>query len=155
MSIYNGLLTADRVLIGLRPHCKREALAIIAQKAADISGLSETAILETLLEREKLGSTGVGNGVAIPHGKVNGIAEMIGFLVRLETPVDFDALDNEPVDLVFVLLAPNESDSLHLKCLSKVARLLRDPETRAAMRGARTSEALLAIVMEETRSAAA
>ncbi len=155
MSTLDGLIAAERVMVGLKAQCKREALAQIAEKAATEFGGDASQILDVLLEREKLGSTGIGNGVAIPHGKIPGIESMVGYVARLEQPVDFDALDNEPVDLIFALLAPDESDALHLKCLSKIARLLRDEETRQAMRGAKDTEALLAIILEETRSQAA
>ncbi len=155
MSNFNSLLTPERVLVSIKPHCKREALAMIADLAGEQLDLESSDILDTLLARERLGSTGIGNGVAIPHGKLAGLSGMIGFFARLDEPIDFDALDDEPVDLVFVLLAPDESNAMHLKALSKIARLMRDEKTRAALRGAQDAEALLAIILDESQSQAA
>ena len=100
-----------------------------------------------MLEREQLGSTGVGKGVAIPHGKIEGLSSVVGVLARLEAPVDFDAVDDQPVDIAFLLLAPANATAAHLKALAKVSRLLRDDDAREALRGAETAEALFAIAV--------
>ena len=99
---------------------------MLAAKAAESTGLAERDIFTTLLERERLGSTGVGRGVAIPHGKMAGLDGVVGLFARAQTPLDFEALDDQPVDLLFVLLAPEGSGADHLKALARIARVLRD-----------------------------
>lgn len=142
------LLSADGVIPNLKARCKREVLAALAERAAALTGVPADRICATLSEREQLGSTGVGKGVAIPHGKLEGLGSVVGILARLETPVDFDAVDDQAVDLVFLLLAPANATAAHLKALAKVSRLLRDDEARAALRGAETAEALFAIAVD-------
>jgi PTS system nitrogen regulatory IIA component len=126
----------------------------IAAKAAALTGLGDRAILEILLQREKLGSTGVGNGVAIPHGKLAKLTKVFGLFARLDRSVDFEALDGQPVDLVFLLLAPEGAGADHLKALARVARLLRDPETARKLRDSRDAEALYAVLALPSASAA-
>lgn len=149
------LLSPQGVIPCLKACCKREVLSALAEAAAGLVDAPAEAILKTLLEREQLGSTGVGEGVAIPHGKIEGLSRIVGLLARLENPVDFDAVDDQPVDLVFLLLAPANATAAHLKALAKVSRLLRDDEARAALRGADTAEALLAIAVSDRKSDAA
>lgn len=127
-------LTADRVLLDLRVNSKRQLFQELAAAAAGRTELDQAAILTALVQREKLGTTGIGEGIAIPHARVKGLAELLGFFVRLATPVDYDALDDAPVDLVFLLLAPDEANTAQLKALARIARLLRDPATTAALR---------------------
>jgi PTS system nitrogen regulatory IIA component len=103
----------------------------LAKRAAELTGLHERAIFDVLLERERLGTTGVGNGIAIPHGKLPEIKELFGLFARLDEPVDFDAIDEQPVDLVFLLLAPEAAGADHLKALARVARLCGMPTWRA------------------------
>ncbi|MEO1252945.1 MAG: PTS sugar transporter subunit IIA [Pseudomonadota bacterium] len=141
---FDDLLKPEGVVHNLKARCKREALELIAETAANLSGRPAGEIIETLLKREQLGSTGVGDGVAIPHGKIKGLSEITGVLALLEHPVSFEALDDQPVDLVFVLLAPANATAAHLKALAKISRLLRDEETRAALRGSESAEALFA-----------
>ncbi len=148
-------LSPDAVVLNLHASCKREALSLLADKAASLTGRPAGAIRQALMEREQLGSTGVGRGVAIPHGKIEGLGEMIGLLAKLEHPVEFEAVDDQPVDLVFVLLAPVDATAAHLKALAKVSRLLRDERVREALRGAGTPEALFAIAAETAHSNAA
>ncbi|WP_306251553.1 PTS sugar transporter subunit IIA [Parvularcula sp. IMCC14364] len=155
MSDLGNLLTPKGVVVNAQANCKREALSLLAEKSGELAGIASEKILSVLQEREKLGSTGVGGGIAIPHGKVKGINDMLGVLALLKKPVDFDAVDDEPVDLLFLLLAPEEANAMHLKTLSRVARLMRNDEVRAAMRGASSSDALYAIAMERERSRAA
>lgn len=150
-----GLLSAEGVIPNLKARCKREILSALADKAAALVGAPAEEIRLKLQEREQLGSTGVGNGVAIPHGKIEGLASVIGVLARLDTPVDFDAVDDQPVDLVFLLLAPANATAAHLKALAKVSRLLRDEDARQALRGADTAEALFAIAVDPARPHAA
>ncbi len=154
MSI-SEILSPECIQIDLKAACKRDVLSCMAQKAAQISGEDCENILETLIERERLGSTGVGDGVAIPHGKIEGLNRIVGVFTRLEEPVDFEALDNAPVDLCFLLLAPANATAAHLKALARVARLLRDPENRKALRQADTAETFFAIATTKRSSNAA
>ncbi|WP_417688240.1 PTS IIA-like nitrogen regulatory protein PtsN [Roseibium sp.] len=120
------LLTKEAVVAGLKVKSKKQAIQELAAKAAELTGLSEREIFDTLLQRERLGSTGVGNGIAIPHGKLTRLDHLVGLFARLDKPVDFDALDDQPVDLVFLLLAPEGAGADHLKALARIARQLRD-----------------------------
>ncbi|MEO1136110.1 MAG: PTS sugar transporter subunit IIA [Pseudomonadota bacterium] len=149
------LLSPQGVIHNLKARCKREALKALAERAGDLTGHSCEDIMGTLLEREQLGSTGVGDGVALPHGKIEGLSKIVGVLARLETPVSFDAVDDQPVDLVFMLLAPSNATAAHLKALAKVSRLFRDEDSREALRGADSAEALFAIATSEQRHHAA
>ena len=124
------------------------------QGGASSTGQNERAIFEILLQREKLGSTGVGNGIAIPHGKLPKLGKLFGLFARLDRPVDFEALDGQPVDLVFLLLAPEGAGADHLKALARVARLLRDPEVARKLRDSRDAEALYAVLAMPSASAA-
>lgn len=151
----DDLLSPQGVIPNLRACCKREALQALAERAADITGRPASGIMETLLEREQLGSTGVGDGVALPHGKIENLKQIVGVFARLETPVSFDALDDQPVDLIFMLLAPANATAAHLKALAKVSRLFRDPDARAALRNADSAEALFAIATAEPKHHAA
>ncbi len=151
----DDLLRPEGVINNLRATCKRDALQSLADAASPLVGRPASEIVETLLEREQLGSTGVGDGVALPHGKMEGLNKIVGVLARLETPVSFDAVDDQPVDLVFMLLAPANATAAHLKALAKVSRLLRDGDARSALRGADTAEALYAIATAEQKHHAA
>ncbi len=149
------ILAPEAVIPNLKARSKREAIAQLADAAHALTGVDAALIRDTLLERERLGSTGVGRGVAIPHGKIEGLPGVVGVLARLDSPVDFDALDDQPVDLVFLLLAPSHASAAHLKALAKVSRLLRDEKSREALRGAKTAEAMFAIAVDPARSHAA
>lgn len=149
------LLSPQGVIHNLRAKCKRDVLQALADKAGAIVGRPASDILATLMEREQLGSTGVGDGVALPHGKIEGLGKIVGVLARLETPVSFDAVDDQPVDLVFMLLAPANATAAHLKALAKVSRLFRDAEAREALRGADSAEALFAIATADQKHHAA
>ncbi len=149
------LVSPNAIIPALKVNGKKQALQEIAAKAAILTGQSERAILEILLQREKLGSTGVGNGVAIPHGKLAKLGQVFGLFARLERPVDFEALDGQPVDLVFLLLAPEGAGADHLKALASVSRVFRDRQTVAKLRGARSRDALFALLAGvEARDAA-
>ena len=151
----DDLLKPEGVLHNLKARCKREALQALAEAASESAHMPASSIMETLLEREQLGSTGVGDGVAIPHGKIEGLGKIVGLLARLETPVSFDALDDQPVDLIFMLLAPADATAAHLKALAKVSRLLRDREARDALRGADSAESLFVIATTDQKHHAA
>jgi len=144
----------NAILPALKVNNKKQALQELAARAATLTGQNERAILDILMQREKLGSTGVGNGIAIPHGKLAKLGKMFGMFARLDRPVDFEALDGQPVDLVFLLLAPEEAGADHLKALARVARLLRDPEIARKLRDSRDAEAMFAVLTLPSASAA-
>lgn len=149
------LLKPQHVIARLRATSKRQALQELARRAAEITGQSERAILATLMKREKLGTTGVGNGIAIPHGKLPDLPKMYGIFARLEHPIDFEAIDDRPVDLIFLLLAPDSAGADHLKALARVSRLLRDKRACEKLRGTDDAEALYALLIDTTTSWAA
>jgi PTS system nitrogen regulatory IIA component len=148
------VVALDAIIPALKVNGKKQALQELAAKAAQISGQSEKAIYETLVQREKLGSTGVGNGVAIPHGKLPKLSKLFGLFARLERPVDFDSLDGQPVSLIFLLLAPEGAGADHLKALARVARVLRDPDTARKLSESRDAEAIYAVLAMPSASAA-
>lgn len=144
------LLSVDSVVSHLKATGKKQALQELASVAAKTSGRDEREIFDILLERERLGTTGVGHGIAIPHGKLKDLDRLHGFFARLERPIDFDAIDDEPVDLVFVLLAPETAGADHLKALARVSRLLRDSTVCEKIRGCDNPDAIYAILTEQT-----
>jgi PTS system nitrogen regulatory IIA component len=148
------LVAPNAVIPALKVNGKKQAIQEIAARAAELIGQNEREILEILLQREKLGSTGVGNGVAIPHGKLPKLTKLFGLFARLDRPVDFEALDNQPVDLIFLLLAPEGAGADHLKALARVARLLRDAEIVQKLRDSRDAEAIYAVLALAPASAA-
>ena len=148
------LVSPNAIIPAMKVNGKKQALQEIAAKAAELTGQNEKAILEILLQREKLGSTGVGNGVAIPHGKLQKLGNVFGLFARLERPIDFEALDGQPVDLIFLLLAPEGAGADHLKALARVARLLRDPEIARKLRASNGAEAIYAVLAMPSASAA-
>jgi len=148
-------LVPDAVLPHLKAASKKQALREIAEYAATIMGLDARDIYEALLQRERLGSTGIGRGIAIPHGKFPNAQKLQGLFARLEKPIDFEALDHEPVDLVFLLVAPENAGADHLKALAKVARVMRDPLTIQSLRQARDRSALFALLSRTPNSNAA
>jgi nitrogen PTS system EIIA component len=149
-----SLLSANAVIAPLRANGKKALLQDIAAHASSLTGLAEREVFEILLQRERLGSTGVGDGIAIPHGRVHGLESMFGMLVRTDKPVDFEALDGLPVDILFVLLAPDHAGADHLKALAKVARLLRDRAVLDRVRSAHDAAAIYGIVTETAAQAA-
>ncbi len=149
------LLAPDRVLVGLRPGSKRHLLQELADAAAAVSGLPAKPILDSLIQREKLGTTGVGDGLAIPHAKVPGLPKLMGFFAKLARPVEFDALDDKPVDIVFLLLAPEDAGAEHLKALARIARILRDPALCARLRQMPDAQRAYALLTGRAESHAA
>ena len=143
------LLSADSVVSHLKATGKKQALQELAVIAARTVGREDREILDILLERERLGTTGVGHGIAIPHGKLKELDRLHGVFARLERPIDFDAIDDEPVDLVFVLLAPETAGADHLKALARVSRLLRDTSVCAKIRGCDSRDAIYAVLTEQ------
>jgi PTS system nitrogen regulatory IIA component len=149
------LVAPNAVIAALKVNGKKQAIQELAARAAELTGQSEKAILEILLQREKLGSTAVGNGVAIPHGKMPKLGRLFGLFARLQRPIDFEALDNQPVDLIFLLLAPEAAGADHLKALARVARQLRDPEIARRLRDSSDADALYAVLSMPPASTAA
>ena len=150
----SDLIDVPAIMPAVKANSKKQLLQLLAERAAGITGIAEREIFDTILQRERLGSTGVGNGIAIPHGKLAGVKRITGVFARLETPVDFEALDDEPVDLVFLLLAPEGAGADHLKALARVARVLRDPDTARKLRESRDAEAIYAVLEMPSASAA-
>ncbi len=149
------LITADRVIANLRATSKKQALQDLARQAAQVTDVHERAIFDVLLERERLGTTGVGNGIAIPHGKLPNLDRLYGLFARLEEPIDFDSIDEQPVDLIFLLLAPESAGADHLKALARVSRLLRDKSVCEKLRATDNRDALYALLTEPSTSRAA
>jgi PTS system nitrogen regulatory IIA component len=149
------LLSPDGVVANLKANSKKQALQELSARAARITGQPERTIFDVLLERERLGTTGVGNGIAIPHGKLGEVKAMFGLFARLEHPVDFEAIDEQPVDLIFLLLAPEGAGADHLKALARVSRLLRDRGICEKLRGADQAEAIYALLTDRAHSHAA
>src|SRR3954452_16392 len=150
----SDLVAPNAILPALRVNGKKQTLQEMAARAAELTGHNERTIFEILVQREKLGSTGVGNGIAIPHGKLAKLNKLFGLFARLERSVDFEALDGQPVDLVFLLLAPEGAGADHLKALARVARMLRDPDVARKLRDSRDAEALYAVLALPSASAA-
>src|SRR6218665_1621751 len=148
------ILQPEGIIPALRVHTKKQLLVELASTASKITGIAEREIFDVVLQRERLGSTGVGAGIAIPHGKLKGLTKITGVFARLETPVDFEALDDQPVDLVFMLLAPEGAGADHLKALSRIARALRDPELVAKLRATDSDTAIYAFLNQEQATAA-
>lgn len=151
----SSLITPESVVAGLKGNGKKQVLQELSSHLARVSGLSDRAIFETLLQRERLGTTGVGQGIAIPHGRIAGLTRLVGLFARLARPVDFDALDGEPVDLVFVLLAPEDAGADHLQALARIARLFRGQTIAQKLRQTEDPAALYAILTAENASRAA
>jgi PTS system nitrogen regulatory IIA component len=151
----SDLLTPKSVIADLKVTNKKQALQELAKRAAELTGLHDRSIFDVLLERERLGTTGVGNGIAIPHGKLPNMKRLYGLFARLEKPVNFDAIDGQPVDLIFLLLAPESAGADHLKALAQVSRLLRDRKICDKLRGTEKPEALFALLTESATSRAA
>jgi PTS system nitrogen regulatory IIA component len=140
------LITPRSVIPQLRAANKKQVLQELARRAAAMTGVHERAIYEVLTERERLGTTGIGMGIGIPHGKLAGLPKLHGIFARLERPIPFDAIDEQPVDLIFLLLAPEDAGADHLKALALVSRLLRDRSVCEKLRGTDSAEALYALL---------
>ena len=141
-------LDPKAVLPSVRVSGKKQALQELASHAAVLTGLDAGGIFEALLQRERLGSTGIGDGIAIPHGKLPGLSRIVGLVARLERAIDFEALDSQPVDILFLLLAPEGAGADHLKALARVARVLREPGLVERIRATRDPDALYAVLTD-------
>jgi len=149
------LLTPAAVIPNLRSTNKRQALQELAKRAAALTGRQERAIFEVLLERERLATTGIGNGTAIPHGRLADLPRLYGLFARLEKPIPFEAIDDQPVDLIFLLLTPDNAGADHLKALARISRLLRDKAICDKLRGTDRADALYALLTDRAASHAA
>ena len=147
----------DRGAIALRVSAtdKRQVLAHLAELAARNFGLEAGAVLDALSEREQAGSTGIGHGVAVPHARIEGLDRIRGVFLRVEQPVAFESIDDQPADLIFALLAPPEAGTEHLRALARVSRMLRSIDLREHLRQARTPDALHALLVQESAPSAA
>ena len=151
----DDLITAEAILPALRVNTKKSALHEMSERAGIVSGLNPREIYDAVLQRERLGSTGVGNGIAIPHGKLLSCTKIVGVFARLERPIEFESLDGEPVDLAFLLVAPEASGADHLKALARIARVLREPRTVAQLRATRDAAGLYGVLSQHQASNAA
>jgi len=151
----SDLLTPRGVISSLRVSNKKQALQELAKRAAVATGVPERRIFDVLSERERLGTTGIGMGIAIPHGKLPEINRLFGLFARLDRPIPFESIDDQPVDLVFLLLAPPDAGADHLKALARVSRLLRDRATCAKLRGTDNPDALYALLTDQAETSAA
>jgi PTS system nitrogen regulatory IIA component len=151
----NDLLTPDAVIASLRVNGKKQALQELSDRAAEVSGLPAREIFDSILQRERLGPTGVGDGIAIPHGKLAKCRSIFGVFARLERPIDFEALDGLPVDLIFLLIAPESAGADHLKALATIARKLRNPNLAAQLRATRDASAIYSMMTQTPTSHAA
>jgi PTS system nitrogen regulatory IIA component len=151
----SDLLTQGSIIPSLKAKSKKQALQDLAELGAVVTGVSSRDLLEGLVQRERLGSTGLGGGIAIPHAKFKGLDRIHCLVGRLEQPIEFEAIDNEPVDLIFVLLAPEHASGDHLKALARISRLLREPKALDRLRAARDAKSLYAILTQPVTSHAA
>ena len=149
------LISSEEIVPSLRVGSKKQALQELSKRAAELTGQPERAIFEVLIQRERLGTTGVGQGIAIPHGKLPELDRLYALFARLESPVDFDAIDEQPVDLICLLLAPETAGADHLKALAQVSRLLRNKAICEKIRGSDGPDAIYALLSEPTASHAA
>jgi PTS system nitrogen regulatory IIA component len=148
------LLAPDAVIPALKVQSKKQLLQELAERAAAITHIPERRIFETLVERERLGTTGMGQGIAIPHGRLAGLAKITGLFARLDPPIAYEAVDEQPVDLVFLLLAPEGAGADHLKALARVSRLLRNQAICEKLRATTDAQALYALITEKSSSSA-
>jgi PTS system nitrogen regulatory IIA component len=149
------LINSDSIVSTLKVGSKKQALQELAQVAESVTGISSRDIFGTVLQRERLGSTGVGQGIAIPHGKLDGLDRLFAIFARLDTPIGFDAMDDQPVDLIFMLLAPESAGADHLKALARISRTLRDPSITQKLRDSASTAEIYAILTQPAASHAA
>ena len=143
------LLVQGGIVLKSGASSKRQALHVVATAAAHALGQDEIRVFDALMEREALGSTGLGSGVAVPHARLAGLDSVKAVFVRLDTPVAYDAVDDRPVDLMFALFAPPRDGAEHLRALAAVSRALRSPELREQLRQARTEDAIHALFVRD------
>ncbi len=149
------VIAPPRVVAKLRAGNKKQALHELASKAGEALGIDQKRIFDVLMERERLGTTGVGHGIAIPHGKLPDLSSVFGMFAQLDKPVNFDAIDEQPVDLIYLLLAPENAGADHLKALARVSRMLRDKRLCAKLRGCNSADSLYALLSDTENVSAA
>lgn len=149
------LVAPEGIIPSLKAKSKKQALQELATRAAALTGLEQRDIFDTLLQRERLGSTGLGRGIAIPHVKFKSLKNIVCLFARLDEPIEFESHDNEPVDLIFLLLAPEHASGDHLKALARISRLVREPATLEQLRNAKDPAVLKAILANPSTSHAA
>ncbi len=149
------ILAVEGIIPSLKATCKKQALQELSERAAELTGLEQREIFDALLHRERLGSTGLGRGIAIPHVKFKALKSIVCVFARLEAPIEFESHDNEKVDLVFLLLAPEHASGDHLKALARISRLVRDPKTLEQLRAAPGVAALKSVLLAPVTSHAA
>jgi PTS system nitrogen regulatory IIA component len=149
------LITPRSVITQLRATTKKQALQELAKRASALTGINERTIYDVLIERERLGSTGIGMGIGIPHGRLPRLDKLYGIFARLDRAVPFEAIDDQPVDLIFLLLAPEAAGADHLKALARVSRLLRDRGICEKLRGTDSADALYSLLADRSSSQAA
>ncbi len=152
---FGDLLTIDSIVPALRAKDKKQALQDLSALAASLTGLPEREVFDALLQRERLGSTGFGHGIAIPHVKFRSLKSIICIFAHVVEPIGYDSPDGEPVDLIFLLLGPEHASGDHLKALARISRLVRDPRSLDSLRAASDKEALFAVLTEPATSHAA
>lgn len=140
------IMSGNSIIMGLKSNGKRQLLQDLAAKAAEVTGINERTICDTILERESLGSTGFGDGTALPHGRFADLDKVYGFFAKLNSPVDFDAIDGKPVDLVFLLLSPEGNGADHLTALAQASRILKDESTRTKIRQISSPQEIYALL---------
>ncbi|MEO0619635.1 MAG: PTS IIA-like nitrogen regulatory protein PtsN [Pseudomonadota bacterium] len=146
------LISQDAIQVSIKANSKKQVLQELALHAAQATQSDQRQIFDTLLQRERLGSTGVGRGVAIPHGKLAALDKIFCMFARLDQPIDFDTVDEEPVDLLFVLLAPEGAGADHLKALARISRLLREPGAVDKLRRTSDKQAIYSVLTEPMES---
>jgi len=151
----SDLIKPEAIIPALKASNKKQALQELSEKASDMVGLPGRAIFDVLLQRERLGSTGVGKGIAIPHGKLAGLEEIVGLFARLDKPIAFESADDQPVDLIFLLLTPEDAGADHLKALARIARLLHEQTAASRLRGCRDATGLYSLLTQPAESNAA
>jgi PTS system nitrogen regulatory IIA component len=154
MEVYD-LISPASVIPNLRAANKRQALHELARRVSALAKLDEHRVFETLLEREQLGTTGIGAGTAVPHGRLPDLARPVALFARLEKPIEFDAIDSQPVDLIFLLLTPSDASADHLKALARISRLLRNRAMCTKLRGTEDADAIYALLTDRAASHAA
>lgn len=142
----SDIMTEKNVVLGLKANSKRQLLQELATKAAELTGINERTLFDIVLERENLGSTGFGGGTSLPHGRIPDLNKVYGIFAKLSTPIDFESIDNKPVDLVFMLLSPEGSGADHLTALAQVSRILKDESICEKLRAADSAEKIYSLL---------
>lgn len=152
----DDILSPEGVIVDLKTcSSKRQVLKELADHASTLVDIDAQQLLEALMERERLGTTGVGHGIAIPHARLDQLDKIVGLFARLDEPIDFEALDDQPSDLIFLLLAPDSADAESLKALARVSRVLRDTGLQQRLRQTKDADAVYRMLTEKPESHAA